>query len=123
MQITLIVLGDLGESNETFREDVRAWYGDVSNVAGGECVALSGILRIDLIGTGGDLDLFVNFFGVVYGQSEFVGAWLQSESAAGNDEEALLADLQFVIARGETSKSEATGAVGFRAIDVGGGIL
>ena len=103
VQIALIVLGDFGESDEALREDVRAGHGDVSNVAGGERVALGGILRIDLIGASGDLDLLVNFFGVVYGESEFVGAGLKGESAAGDDEEAFLADFQFVIAGGKIS--------------------
>ena len=101
VQITLIVLSDLGESDEAFCKNVRAGHGDVSNVASGERVALGGILRIDLIGASGDLDLLVNFFGVVYGESEFVGAGLQGESAAADDEEAFLAHFQFVIARRE----------------------
>ena len=73
MQIVLIVLGDFRKSDEALCEDMRAGDGNVSNVAGGERVALGGILRIDLISASGDLDMFVDFFGVIYGESEFVG--------------------------------------------------
>jgi hypothetical protein len=123
VEIALIVLGDLGESDETFGKDVGARNGDVSNIAGGERVALSRVLRIDLIGASCDLDLFVNFFGVIYGERKFVGAGLQGESAACDDEVACFADFEFVITRREISKSEAAGAVGFRPIEVACGVF
>jgi len=123
VEIALIVLGDLGESDKAFGKDVWAGDRDVSNVAGGERVALGGILRIDLIGASCDLDLFVNFFGVVYGEGEIIGAGLQSEGAAGDDEVACFADFEFVIGRGEISQSEAAGSVGFGARDVACGVF
>jgi len=48
---------------------------------------------------------------------------LKSDCAGGDQEEALLADFQFEIASGETSEGEAAGAVGFRAVQVGGAIF
>ena len=118
-----MVLRDFGEGGEALREDVRAGNGDVANVAGGESVALGGVLRIDLIGAGGDLDLLVDFFGVIHGEVEFVRAGLQSDGASGDEEEALFADFEFVIACGEIFESEAASAVGFGAVDAGGGVL
>ncbi len=99
---------------------MRAWNGNVADVAGGESVALGGVLRVDLIGGSGDLNLFVDFFGVIEGEIEFVGAGLKSDSAIGDYEEALLADFQFEVASGEISESEAAGAVGFGAVEAGG---
>src|ERR1700676_73559 len=65
VQIVEIVLGDLGQSGEALGEDMGAGYGNVADGAGSERVALGCILRIDLIGGGGDLYLLVNFFGVI----------------------------------------------------------
>lgn len=118
-----IVLGDFGQSGEALREDVRAGDGNVPDVAGSECVALGGVLRIDLIGGGGDLDLLVNLFRVVQSQRDFVEAGLKSESAANDHEEAFLADFEFVIAWREISKSEAAGSVGFCSVDVSSAVF
>jgi len=123
VEIVEMVLRDFRESGEALREDVRTGNGDVANVAGGESVALGGVLRIDLIGGGADLDLLVDFFGVIHGEVEFVRAGLQSDGASGDEEEALFADFEFVIAGGEIFESEAAGAVGFGAVDVGGGVF
>ena len=123
VKIIQIVLRDFGEGGEALRENVRAGDGDVSNVARGERVALGGVLRIDLIGAGGDLDLFVDFFGVIEGEVEFVEAGLKSDGAIGDEEEALFADFELVIADREISESEAAGTVGFGAEDVGGGVF
>ena len=123
VKIVEIVLRDFRESGKALREDVRAGNGDVANVAGGESVALGGVLRIDLIGGGCDLDLLVNFFGVIHGEVEFVRAGLQSDGASGDEEEALFADFEFVLADGEIFKGEAASAVGFSAVDVGGGVF
>ena len=54
---------------------------------------------------------------------EFIGAWLKSDRAGGDHEEALLADFQFEIARGEISESEAARAVCFGSVDVGGAVF
>jgi len=123
VKIVEMVLRDFREGGEALREDVRAGNGDVANVAGGESIALSGVLRIDLIGAGGDLDLLVNFFGVIHGEVELVRAGLQSDGASGDEEEALFADFEFVIASGEIFKSEAASAVCLSAVDAGGGVF
>ena len=123
VEIVEMVLRDFREGGEALREDVRAGNGDVANVAGGESVALGGVLRIDLIGWGADLDLLVNFFGVIHGEVEFVRAGLQSDGASGDEKETLFAYFEFVIASGEIFKGEAAGAVGFGAVDVGGGVF
>ncbi len=65
VKIAKIVLRDFGKSDEALREDVGAGNGDVANVASGDGVTLRGVLRIDLIGGSGDLDLLVDFFGVI----------------------------------------------------------
>src|SRR5580693_7378515 len=65
VEIVCVVLRDFWEGDETFREDVGARDGNVADVACGESVALSGVLRIDLVGGRGDLDLFVEFFRVI----------------------------------------------------------
>src|SRR5580704_2728355 len=65
VKVVEIVLRDFGKRGEALREDVGAGYGNVADGVGGEGVALSGILRVDLIGGGGDLDALVEFFGVI----------------------------------------------------------
>ena len=60
---------------------------------------------------------------MVQGEREIVRAGLKRESAAGNDEEAFLADFEFVIASGKISESEAAGAVGFGSVDAAGGVF
>src|SRR5580700_11840239 len=65
VKVVEIVLRDFGQRCEALREDVRTGYGNVADGAGGEGVALSGVLRVDLIGGGGDLDVLVEFFGVI----------------------------------------------------------
>jgi hypothetical protein len=52
-----------------------------------------------------------------------VGAWLKSDRAGDDHEEALLADFQLEIASGEISESEAAGSVGFGSVDVGGTVF
>jgi len=104
-------------------KDVGAGHGNVPDVLRTEGVALGGVLRIDLIGGGGDLHLLVNFFGVIQGEVEFVRTRLNGDVAVGDYEETFFADFQFVIACGEIFESEAAGAVGFRAVDVGGGVF
>ena len=123
VKIIEIVLRDFGEGGEALREDMGAGDGNVSDVAGSERVALGGVLRIDLIGAGGDLDLFVDFLGVIENEVEFVRAGLKSDGTIGDEEEALLADFEFVIAGGEVLEGEAASAVGFGAEDVGGGVF
>jgi hypothetical protein len=76
-----------------------------------------------LIGAGGDLDLLVDFFGVIHGEVEFVRAGLQSDGASGDEEEALFADFEFVLAGGEILESEAASAVGLGTVDVGEGVF
>lgn len=102
---------------------MRVGGGNLENVAGSERVALRGVLRIDLIGRGGDLDLLMNFLFVIQGESELVGTRVEGESAAGDYEKPFLADFEFVIAGSEIAQSEAAGAVGFSAIDVASGVL
>jgi hypothetical protein len=58
-------LRDFGKRGEALREDVGAGYGNVAYGTGREGVALSGVLRFDLIGGGRDLDVLVEFFGVI----------------------------------------------------------
>jgi hypothetical protein len=65
----------------------------------------------------------VDFFGVIHGEVEFVRAGLQSDGASGDEEEALFADFELVIAYGEIFESEAASAVGLCAVEVGGGVF
>jgi hypothetical protein len=80
-------------------------------------------LRIDLVGGGRDLDLFVKLFGVIQNQREFVGAGLKGDGAVGDQEEAFFPDFEFVIAGREIFQSEAASAVGFGTEDVSGGVF
>ena len=123
VQIGEIIASDFRQSGEALREDVRAGDGNITNVVSSESISLSGVLWIDLIGGSGDLDTLVKFFGVVQGEREIVRAGLKREGAAGNDEEAFLADFKFVIASGKISESEAAGAVGFGSVDAAGGVF
>ena len=80
-------------------------------------------MRVDLIGGRSDLDSLVDFFGVVQGKGEIVGAGLESDGATGDDEEAFFAGFEFVIAGGKIFEGEAAGGVGFGAVNVGGGVF
>ena len=119
VKIAGIIFGDFGKGDEALGKNVGIGGGEFENVAGGERVALSGVLRIDLIGGSSDLDLLVKFFGVIQREMDFVAAGLKSYGATGDFEEAFLADFQFVIACGDITKIEAAGGVGFGAVDVG----
>lgn len=123
VEIALVVLGDFGEGDEAFGEDVRVGDGNIANGAGRQGIALGGVLWIDLVGGSGDLDLLVNFFRVIESESELVVAGLEGEGAIGDEEKAFLADFELVIASGEIAKSETAGFVGFGAEDVAGGIF
>src|SRR5580692_879735 len=65
VKVVEIVLRDFGQRGQALREDMGAGHGNVADGAGGEGVALSGVLRVDLIGGGRDLDVLVTFFGVI----------------------------------------------------------
>ncbi len=48
---------------------------------------------------------------------------MKSDDAGGDDEETFFANFEFVIAGGKIFQGEAAGAVGFRSVDVAGGVF
>lgn len=117
VKIAGIVLRDFRKSDETFREDVRAGDGNIENVASGERGALRGVLRIDLIGGRGDLDLLMNFFFVIQDERKIVEAGFERERAAADDKETGFANFELVLAGRKIAEGEAAGTIGLGTED------